>query len=51
MERILKLLYVISVAAGLLSSEGAEAEKQRCGSASGFHQRNLGQEKDQKDSG
>lgn len=42
---------MISVAAGLLSSEGAEAEKQRCGTAAGFHQRNVGQEKDRKDLG
>lgn len=42
---------MISVAAGLLSSEGAEAEKQRCGTAAGVHQRNVGQEEDRKDSG
>lgn len=42
---------MISVAAGLLISEGAEAEKQRCGTAAIVHQRNVGQEKDRKDSG
>lgn len=43
--------WMVGAAEGFLGPEGAEAEKQRGHPATGFHQRDVGQEEDREDPG